>query len=72
MNNLLDRDMTKIRSSAYRPFWWLNFSTGDNGLNGFTWRRFFLFALPGLSYAIQNNMVYFALVYLDPPTFQVF
>lgn len=61
-----------IKLTVATSVWYMNFNTGDNGLKGFTMRRFFLFSLPGLSYAIQNNMVYFALVYLDPPTFQVF
>lgn len=61
-----------IKLTVATSVWYMNMNTGDNGLDGFTWRRFFLFGLPGLSYAFQNNMVYFALVYLDPPTFQVF
>jgi len=38
---------------------------------GVTLSTFSLFAVPGAIYAIQNSLIFYALVYLEAPTFQV-
>jgi hypothetical protein len=34
-------------------------------------RDFVMYAIPGLTYALQNSIVYYAITILGPPTFQV-
>ena len=41
------------------------------GLENFHWTSSLAFAIPALLFAAQNNLVYFALQDLDPPTFQL-
>ncbi|GAB5357859.1 hypothetical protein AAMO2058_000410900 [Amorphochlora amoebiformis] len=43
-----------------------------NGLNGVNPRTFALYSVPGLIYAVQNSLIFYALLYLEAPTFQVF
>mmetsp|Transcript_33222 Transcript_33222/g.80675 ORF Transcript_33222/g.80675 Transcript_33222/m.80675 type:complete len:586 (-) Transcript_33222:129-1886(-) len=52
--------------------WWVNDKDKEyNGLDGVNVITFTLFSIPGLIYAIQNTLVFYALVYLEAPTFQV-
>ena len=41
------------------------------GLEEFRWFNSIVFAVPALLFAVQNNLVYFAMQDLDPPTFQL-
>jgi len=53
--------------------WWIYDRTSEyNGLAGVNLATVSLFAIPGMIYAIQNCLIFYALVYLEAPTFQVF
>jgi len=53
--------------------WWIYDKDSDyNGLAGITVQSVLYFSVPGLIYAIQNSLVFYALCFLEPPTFQVF
>ena len=41
------------------------------GLENFRLSASFVYAVPAILFAVQNNLVYFAMQDLDPPTFQL-
>mmetsp|Transcript_15765 Transcript_15765/g.38876 ORF Transcript_15765/g.38876 Transcript_15765/m.38876 type:complete len:378 (-) Transcript_15765:448-1581(-) len=54
---------------------WYNYSYRDHtaydGLASFNIFNFILYMVPGLTYAIQNSISYYAIALLGPPTYQV-
>uniref|UniRef100_A0A7S2TLR9 UDP-galactose transporter n=2 Tax=Lotharella oceanica TaxID=641309 RepID=A0A7S2TLR9_9EUKA len=53
--------------------WWAYDKDSEyNGLAGVNAFTFCMFSIPGLIYALQNTLVFYALVFLEAPTFQVF
>lgn len=64
-------ELTKLIAAC--ALWWFNDRNKEyNGLAGLNVYHFCLFAIPGLIYAVQNTLVFYALVYLEAPTFQIF
>uniref|UniRef100_A0A7S4DUS5 Sugar phosphate transporter domain-containing protein n=1 Tax=Lotharella globosa TaxID=91324 RepID=A0A7S4DUS5_9EUKA len=60
---------------AFAAIYWYNFDykkQKNDGLQNFNIKEFLMYSVPGLTYALQNSIVYFAIAILGPPTFQVF
>ncbi len=67
--------MQELIKLTFACWYWFTYDYrggGYNGLGRFTVRNFAMFAIPGMTYALQNSFVYIAITLLGPPTFQVF
>mmetsp|Transcript_4593 Transcript_4593/g.8363 ORF Transcript_4593/g.8363 Transcript_4593/m.8363 type:complete len:365 (+) Transcript_4593:41-1135(+) len=57
---------------AFTMWFKFDFKKRYDGLSNFNLKDFLMYAVPGLTYAMQNSIVFSAIAILGPPTFQVF